>query len=517
MRTLYKNGRIYSMASEGEVFESILVEDGRVLEVNPGDVEADRVIDLHGKAMLPGLNDTHLHLVMLGKRLKSLVLYDEDDVDHVKELIKDHSSGREWDMILGYDENNFEDGYRINRHELDGLTDKPTLVARVCQHAGIVNTKALEALGVDKTVEDPEGGSYERDADGELTGWVYDTAFDRFRAAQVDDTVESVSDDITVAVEYLYTLGVTGVHTEDMAYYGENDIPLNAYLNTIGKDALKFRVNLLRHESVYEEMVDKNPRYKKDWVDKDAMKIFADGAFGGRTALLKAPYENSDDTGLQIHTSENLEALVQKARRNGDAVAVHVIGDKATEMVLDAIEKYPAPEGLHDRLIHVSLLDEDLIGRMAKLNVICDIQPTFLTSDMPWVEDYIGEARAGRLYNFKTMQENGLLLGGGSDAPIEDVNPLRGIHALVTRHGRTGVYNEDEKVGVFEAFQLYTKNAAEIVYRGDRSGLIKEGYYADFTVFDRDVMNVDADELTEAQVLYTIIEDEVVYKKEEFR
>lgn len=513
MKTLYKNGRIYSMASEDEVFESILTEDGRISAVNPGEVEPDRVIDLKGGAMLPGLNDTHLHLVMVGKRLKSLVLYDENDVDRVKELIKDHSSDREWDLILGYDENNFKDGYRINRHELDALTDKPTLVARVCQHAGIVNTKALEALGIDASVEDPEGGSYERDEHGELTGWVYDTAFDRFRAAQVDDTIESVSDDITVAVEHLYTLGITGVHTEDMAYYGENDVPLNAYLNTIGEDALKFRVNLLRHESVYEEMVEKSPKYKKDWVDKDAMKIFADGAFGGRTALMKEPYEESDDTGLRIHTSENLEALVQKARRNGDAVAVHVIGDRATEMVLDAIEKYPVPEGLHDRLIHVSLLDDDLMERMARLNVICDIQPTFLTSDMPWVQDYIGKERADRLYNFRTMSGKGLLLGGGSDAPIEDVNPLSGVHALVTREGRTGVYNESEKIGVFEAFQMYTKNAAEIVYRGDRSGLIKEGYYADFTVFDRDVMSIGAEDLPETQVLYTIIEDEVVYQK----
>ncbi|MCD2138356.1 amidohydrolase [Salinicoccus halitifaciens] len=513
MKTLYKNGRIYSMASHDEVFESILTEDGRVIAVDPGDVDADRVIDLGGGAMLPGLNDTHLHLVMVGKRLKSLVLYDEDDVDRVKELIKNHSSDRKWDMILGYDENNFKDAYRINRHELDELTDKPTLIARVCQHAGIVNTKALEALGIDASVEDPEGGSYERDENGELTGWVYDTAFDKFRAAQVEDTIESVSDDITVAVEHLYTLGVTGVHTEDMAYYGENDVPLNAYLNTIGEDALKFRVNLLRHESVYEEMVEKDPKYKKDWVEKDAMKIFADGAFGGRTALMKEPYEDSDESGLRIHKSENLGALVQKARRNGDAVAVHVIGDRAVEMVLDAIEKYPAPEGLHDRLIHVSLLDEDLIERMSRLSVICDVQPTFLTSDMPWVEDYIGEERAARLYNFKTMQDNGLLLGGGSDAPIEDVNPLPGIHALVTREGKTGVYNEGERVGVFQAFQMYTKNAAEIVYRGDRSGLIKEGYYADFAVFDRDVMNIEADELLEAEVLYTIIEDEVVYQK----
>ncbi|SDK46020.1 amidohydrolase [Lacicoccus qingdaonensis] len=513
MKTLYRNGKIYSMNSEGETFGNIVVEDGIITEVDAVDAEADEIIDLKGSTMLPGLNDTHMHLVMLGKKLKSLVLYDENDIDHVKELIGNHRSGREWDLILGYDENNFENSYRLKRAELDELTDKPTIVARVCQHAGIVNTKALEKLGIDKHVENPEGGSYEKDENGELTGWVYDTAFDQFRAAQVDDTIETVSDDITQAVKYLYTLGVTGVHTEDMAAYGPNDVPLNAYLNTIGKDQLKFRVNLLRHAAVYEEMIAKDPEFKKDWVEKDAMKIFADGAFGGRTALMKEPYEGTDDTGLQIHTRENLEKLVKKAREHGDAVAVHVIGDRATELVLDVIERHPVKKGQHDRLIHVSLLDEEMMDRMAELDVICDIQPTFLTSDMPWVEDYIGKERAERLYNFRTMLDKGLLLGGGSDAPIEDVNPLKGVHALVTRHGKTGVYNEDETISVFEALQMYTKNAAEIVHRGDRSGLIKKGYKADFAVFDRDVLNVEPDELLEAEVLYTIIDGEVVYQK----
>jgi len=264
VKTLYRNGKIYSMGPEGETFGNIVVEEGIITEVDAVDAEADEIIDLKGGTMLPGLNDTHMHLVMLGKKLKSLVLYDEDDIDHVKELIGNHRSDREWDLILGYDENNFENNYRLNRAELDELTDKPTIVARVCQHAGIVNSKALETLGIGKHVENPEGGSYERDENGELTGWVYDTAFDQFREAQVDDTVETVSDDITQAVKYLYTLGVTGVHTEDMADYGPNDVPLNAYLKTIGKDQLKFRVNLLRHEAVYEEMIEKNPRFKKD-------------------------------------------------------------------------------------------------------------------------------------------------------------------------------------------------------------------------------------------------------------
>src|SRR5699024_6240900 len=236
----------------------------------------------------------------------------------------------------------------------------------------------------------------------------------------------------------------------------------NAYLKTIGKDQLKFRVNLLRHEAVYEEMIEKNPRFKKDWVEKDAMKIFTDGAFGGRTALMKEPYEGTDDTGLQIHTRENLEELVKKARKHGDAIAVHMIGDQATELVLDVIEKHPVKKGKHDRLIHVSLLDEEMMDRMAELDVICDVQHTFLTSDMPWVVFFISTEREFRIDNLSAILDKWLLLGDTTDAPIKEVNPLPSIHVLVTRHGKTGVYNEDEPISVYDSFQMYTKIAAEI-------------------------------------------------------
>ena len=271
-------------------------------------------------------------------------------------------------------------------------------------------------------------------------------------------------------------------------------------------------MNLLRHEAVYDEMVRDEPAFLEGWVEKDAMKLFMDGAFGGKTALVKAPYEGTEDHGIQIHSVEALESLVRKARANGDAIAVHVIGDKACELVVDAIEKYPVPEGKHDRLIHCSLLDaSSLIERMSRLAVICDVQPTFLTSDMPWVESYLGQKRMEYLYAFKTMQAHGLLLGGSSDAPIEAVNPLLGIHALVTRRGAAGVYNEDECISRHDAFRMYTYNAAAIINREDRAGLIAPGYYADFVIFDRDVMTVEADELLEAKVERTIIDGTTVY------
>lgn len=515
MSTLYYNGKIYTMAEEGNTVEAVLINNGLVTQV--GDYKtlktsAKEFVNLNGQVMIPALTDVHLHLVMIGKKLASLALDDVTNVEEMKRDVRAFDSNHKWNNILGYDENNFDGKYKINIKELDELTTKPTLITRICSHAGVVNSAAFEALNITKETENPEGGYFERDAQGELTGWVYDKAFEEMRAATVDDTVETISEDITRAAKYLQSLGIANVHTEDLAYYGDFNIPLNAYLKTLGKDDLKFRVNLLTHEQVYEDVVASDRQYKENFVERDAMKIFVDGAFGAKTALVNEPYIDSTDKGLQIHSVKKLEEMVQKARSNNDAIAVHMIGDQAIEMVLDAIEKYPVPVNKHDRLIHVSLLRPDLIERMSKLPIICDIQPTFLTSDMPWVLDYIGEARAKYLYPFKTLLDKGIIMGGSSDAPIEKVNPFYGIHALITREDKGVVYNAEQIISRFDAFKMYTTEAAKIVYRENVQGKIAEGCFADFIVLDRDVMEVRADEVRETKVLKTIIDGEIVYE-----
>ncbi|CEA01235.1 N-substituted formamide deformylase precursor [Jeotgalicoccus saudimassiliensis] len=515
MATLFYNGTIYTMTEEMNTVNAVLIHNGKVEKTGKYEeleTEANAFVDLDGKTMMPALTDVHQHLVMIGKKLELLALDDVTDIDEMKQQVKAFKTNRTWNNILGYDENNFEDQYKITMQELDELTDKPTLITRICAHAGVVNKKAFDALNITKDTPDPEGGYFERDENGELTGWVYDKAFEEMRAATVEDTVESLGEDIARGVKYLQSLGIANSHTEDLAYYGDFNVPLDAYLNTLGEDALKFRVNLLTHEQVYEDVVAADKTYKENFVERDAMKIFADGAFGAKTALVSEPYVDSTDKGLQIHTVEKLERMVQTARSNNDAVAVHMIGDRAIEMVLDAIEKYPVPEGKHDRLIHISLLRPDLIERIAKLPVVCDIQPTFLTSDMPWVADYVGEERAKYLYPFKTLLDKGVIMGGSSDAPIEKVNPFLGIHALITREDNGAVYNADEIIPRYDAFKMYTVEAAKIVYRENVQGKIAEGYFADFIVLDRDVMTVTPEELKETKVLKTIIDGDTVFE-----
>lgn len=288
MSTLYYNGTIYTMTEEMQTVNAVLIHNGRVEKTGKYEeleTQANEFVDLDGKTMMPALTDVHQHLVMIGKKLELLALDDVTDIDEMKQQIKAFKTNRAWNNILGYDENNFADQYKISIKELDELTDKPTLITRICAHAGVVNSAAFEVLNITKDTENPEGGYFERDENGELTGWVYDKAFEEMRAATVEDTAESLGEDITRGVKYLQSLGIANVHTEDLAYYGDFNVPLDAYLNTLGKDELKFRVNLLTHEQVYEDVVKADKTYKENFVERDAMKIFADGALDRKSVV----------------------------------------------------------------------------------------------------------------------------------------------------------------------------------------------------------------------------------------
>ena len=163
------------------------------------------------------------------------------------------------------------------------------------------------------------------------------------------------------------------------------------------------------------------------------MKIFADGSLGGRGAWLSEPYADApDQTGVRVHCHGVMLELIQKARRQGLAVAVHAIGDAALEQILSALERVPSLS-FPDRLIHVQVIRPDLVTRMKKSHVVADIQPRFVVSDLPWVKERLGDSRLKWSYAWKTLMDAGIPLAGGSDAPVEPLNPLLGVHAAETR------------------------------------------------------------------------------------
>ncbi|MFD1030826.1 amidohydrolase [Metaplanococcus flavidus] len=521
MNTLWHGGKIYTMTAEGETVEAVLVSDGKIEATGSyGELKerADQEIDLKGKVLYPGFVDSHMHMIGHGEKLLRVDLSKIDSSDDMKQqLIKstDGLADDQWFIGEGWNENNFPDRKIFHKLELDEISISPMLLKRVCRHAILANSSALALAGITKDTPDPEGGLIVRDADGEPTGYLLDAAQELVANEVPEVSVDYLTKALQTSVDDLLSLGLTGAHTEDMGYYGHYSKPLQAFKNVLGRET-KFRAHLLRAHSAFEEMME-NASYLEPFVDPGPIKIFADGSIGGRTALLSKPYNDDPSTdGVAIHSDEELQRLVSVARKHGEAIAIHVIGDLGMEKALDAIETHPVPQGKRDRLIHSMVLREDLVERMEKLNVVLDIQPSFVTSDFPWVVERLGEERLEWSYTWKKLLDRGLICAGGSDAPIEEVDPKEGIYAAVTRRkpyeAHEG-YMPEEKLSRFKAIQLYTSGSAAAICKEDSRGLIAEDFDADFTVFDRDLFDGHEEQLLEAQVELTVVAGEIMFER----
>lgn len=253
-----------------------------------------------------------------------------------------------------------------------------------------------------------------------------------------------------------------------------------------------------------------------EWLRLGAVKLFADGAIGGRTALLEQPYSDAPETsGIAIHTQEGLNDIVSAARRLGYPVAVHAIGDAAARMTLAAMQHQPLrPDAaLPDRFIHAQVLNRGLVEQMASMRLIADIQPRFVASDFPWVLDRVGPERAGYLYAWKKLLAAGIPCAGGSDAPIEPLSPFLGMHAAVTRcrpGERHEGYLPEERLNPAEALRLFTEGSASAAGEQRERGRIAPGFRADFTVTDRDI-TADAEEMLNVKVRMTVVNGAVAY------
>lgn len=521
VKKLLYNATFYTMKNPTDTVEAVLIKEGKIVRTGLFENlknEAHELIDLKGAYVYPGFVDSHIHMIGHGDKLRhiDLSIYSSAETMsmELRRIIGEQNSD-DWLVAEGWNENNFPDKKILRRAELDEITTSPLVLKRICRHAMIVNSRALEIAGITKNTPDPVDGVIVRDEFGAPTGQLMDGAQNLVLKHIPEISVQQLVTSLEAAVDDLLKLGFTGVHTEDMSYYGDFTKPLEAFKRVIG-DHSKFRVHLLRHHLVFDKMI-QHAAYNEPWIEPGAMKIFIDGALGGRTALLSEPYTDDETTqGLAIHSQEELNELVAKAREFGEAVAVHAIGDLGMEMIVEAIETYPVPKGKRDRLIHANVLRADLVERMKKLDVVLDIQPSFVTSDFPWVKERLGSDRLEWAYAWRKLVDKGFICSGGSDSPIENVDPRLGLYAAVARknpgethHG----YLPEEKLTRYEAVGLYTIGSAYSIGKENQRGLIEPAFDADLTIFDRDLFEGPDEQLLEAQVLKTIIAGEIIFEK----
>lgn len=505
-----------------DTVEAICTYDGKIEKI--GTFEelqpfADEIVDLKGAVLFPGFVDTHMHVIAHGEKLVSLDLSTYSSVEMILEAVRQkvkETPHGEWVVGEGWNEGNFSEPTIIHRNELDAIsTDHPIVLKRACRHAAIANTKALEIAGLLQQTE-VENGKVVVDAEGSPTGYLLEAAHEVVLQKIPEPSTDFLEDVLARSIADLHALGLTGAITDDLGYYTSYKKPFEAYQRVVRKNK-NFRAHLMRRSTTYEEIVAAQETYD-EFVEEGPLKFFIDGALGGRTALLSESYaDDPGNYGLAVLTDEEIEQLVCLARSNGDGVAIHMIGDVAVEKALNAVEKYPAAPGVLDRFIHVNVLRPDLIERMKKLPIVLDIQPKFVTSDFPWVMDRLGEERLPYAYAWRTLLDEGFICSAGSDAPIEEADPLLGIQAAIVRRKpfvETESYLEEQNLTHFEAVQLFTSYAAASLGKADHRGKIAVGFDADFTVLAEDIFNLRADKITEVAVEKTVVAGKIVYERE---
>jgi predicted amidohydrolase YtcJ len=529
MGTLWTNGKIYTMQSEGHEVEAVFTENGFIRALGTEEdlrqkYNIEETVDLQNGVMFPGFVDSHMHLIGHGETLLRLDLSQMTSKEEVLNAVAskaDKLPEGQWIFGEGWNENLWEDRDVITKKELDAaVPHHPVLLKRICRHAMVVNSLAFKQANISESTPSPAGGLIEKDESGMLNGLLKDKAQDLMVDALPPISSHYLEEALSKGIESCWENGLVGGHTEDLSYYGNFNKTYSAFKQTINGHNKKFRAHLLVHHEVIHDWNDEGHHFLggNDFIEFGAMKIFADGALGGRTALLSYPYADDPSTvGVSIHAQESLLKLVEKARSLELPIAVHTIGDKAFENVVYAIKAHPSVKSRRDRLIHAQILREELIEEIKDLPLILDIQPRFVASDFPWVIDRLGEENMKYNYAWKTLLDRGIPCAGGSDAPIEPINPLWGIHAAVTRTNpsdpRKQVHIPEEKLSMYDAISLFTKGSAYACHHEDDRGVIKEGFTADFTVLDKDPFEVEPDELLEKIVSMTIVDESIVYKK----
>ncbi|MFC7393641.1 amidohydrolase [Scopulibacillus cellulosilyticus] len=523
-------GRVRTMVNENDVQEAIYVENGLIKEVgkeivlkNKYKYNIDQVINMHSDTIFPGFVDSHLHILANGLKLSRLDLSGVTSSEEMIQLLAERvneTKPNQWVLGDAWNENNFPDRKIFHRRELDTIAPHhPMALTRVCQHAILANSLALAEAGIDQDTPDPPGGIIVRDENGMPTGLLLDQA--KFLLTEVIPplTDEELDQICQTSIDYLLSVGCVGGHSEDLNSYGGFTRTLNTYQRILNQTDRRFRLNLLVHHEVVDDMhhAGWTSESKIGDIEFGAMKIFSDGAYGGRTALLRHPYNDAPETsGVCIHEPEELKQLVRKARDYHMAVAIHAIGDLSLQYAVDAIEAYPPPKGKRDRLIHGQLVPVDLRHRIKKLPVTIDIQPQFVTSDFPWVIERLGESRMPDAYAWRTLISEGIVCAGGSDAPIELADPILGIYAAVSRKKADDShqgYIPDQKLSAYQAVQLYTYGSAHAIDKEEKTGKIAPGFQADFTILNQDLLSIDQEEILNTKVTSTVVDNHIVYQR----
>jgi predicted amidohydrolase YtcJ len=520
------NGKIYTMDPELPPAEAVAIRDQKIIAVGKNtDVENlgkvnFQVINLEGKTVIPGLIDGHTHFLSYAYRLRKANLEGISSLEAIRSVLDDFCKKLkpgEWVVGDGWDKNLLKEESVFTKEKLDEICPQnPVALQSKDHHLLWVNSTALQLAGVGKYTNDPPGGRIEKDPEtNELTGILKENA-----VGLVWDKVPSLSASVCrelfgKALKIANSYGLTGIHDfEDQdAFHLFQEFWLDKSLTLraccwIPDGDLDSAISLGLGSS-----------FGNEYLRIGGVKLYCDGTLGSQTALMFEPYEGSSDNfGIEVTSLEELKEIVQKASHAGISVSIHAIGDKGVHNALNAIEySLSNAEGknrLRHRVEHIQLLHPEDVERFRKLDIIASVQPVHAPSDRQVAEKYWG-SRCNRAYPYKTILSTGARIAFGSDAPIESLNPLKGIYAAVRRKkvGEKESWNSVESLSVAEAVHAFTLGASFASCEEKIKGSIQAGKLGDVVILSQDIFDIDPELIPDTKVEYTILGGKIVYQR----
>ncbi len=529
--TLFVNGTVYTLDEHSSVCEAVAVQGSRIVGVGSSDdlrkrFRAEAVVDLEGKTVMPGLIDGHAHVLGEGTKLHNLDLAGTTSPAQIADLVAkriQETPAGQWIFGRGWDQNRW-DVKQFPSHELlDRIApNNPAILTRIDGHAVWANAKAMALAGISSGTKEIEGGKIYRDAKGDPTGVFVDNAIELIEKVVPSLSDSEVEQRLKLALDECARLGLTEVH--DM---GVDLQTIHMYKRLIDSGACPLRVYAVigGPGATWNEYLrlGKEVGYGNDMLTVRAIKLYMDGALGSRGAALIDEYcDDPGNRGLTLTSEKEIEEVCRQATDKGFQVCTHAIGDRGNNIILNMYERVLSAvpgdtPSLRWRVEHAQVLAPADIPRFARSGIVPSMQPTHATSDMYWAEARLGPERVKGAYAWRSILQTGSVIVGGSDFPVENVSPLLGFYAAVTRSDAAG-YPQDgwyaqQKMTRDEAARCFSAWAAFGSFEENSKGTIEPGKWADLTILSKDIMKVSPAEILTTQVEMTIVGGKVVYEK----
>jgi predicted amidohydrolase YtcJ len=536
-------GKVVTMDEGLPVAEALAVRGDRIVAVGKsiemkafiGD--STRVIDLEGKLAIPGFIDSHAHFSSVGEAKMVLDLTGTKNWPDIVAMVGEaarHAAPGEWVRGRGWHQEKWDQTPEPN---IDGLPyhddlsavspDNPVLLTHASGHSCLANAKAMELAGISRATADPPGGEIVRAPGGRPIGAFRETAQGLLEAALARDQAKKTEAErktaerkaVELAVDECLSKGITSLHDA-----GTSFATIDLYKALAEEGRLGIRIYAMIGES-NAHLAEGLNRYRIEGAGQNhltvrSIKRLLDGALGAHGAWLLEPYSDLPaSTGLNTTPPDEIKETARLAIENGFQLCTHAIGDRANREILDIYEEafsaHPEKKDLRWRVEHAQHLSPADIPRFGRSGVIASMQGIHCTSDGPWIIKKLGENRARQgAYVWRSLLEGGAVICNGTDAPVEDVDPIPSFYATVTRKMKDGTsFFGEQRLGREEALRTYTINGAYAAFQEDLLGSLRPGKLADITVLTQDILTIPEEEILKTGVALTIVGGKVLFQK----